>query len=162
MMPPFSPQVDIPAERVDALVQLFEHLSPTQLDQLATLYAPEVHFRDPFNDVNGLAAMRHIFADMYEQLIAPRFSVRHVAAQGSTLYLAWDFDFGIRVMGRTRQQHIEGLSECRWRCHRLPDGRMQWLVHTHWDHWDAATQVYAQLPLVGSLMRWLRRRISAS
>ena len=162
MRSPFSPQVDIPAERVDALVQLFECLAPDQLDQLAALYAPEVRFRDPFNDVKGLAAMRHIFADMYEQLIEPRFSVRHVAAQGNVLYLAWDFDFGVRVMGRTRQQHIEGMSECHWRCDRLSDGRMQWLIHAHWDHWDAATQVYAQLPLVGGLMRWLRRRLSSS
>lgn len=162
MMSPFSPQVDIPTERIDALVHAFENLSPDRLDQLGQLYAPDVHFRDPFNDVKGLAAMRHIFEDMYVQLMAPRFAIRHVAAQGSTLYLAWDFDFSIRVMGQNRSQHIEGLSECRWRCDRLPDGRMQWLIHTHWDHWDSATQVYAQLPVVGNLVRWLRRRISAS
>jgi len=28
----------------------------------------------------------------------------------------------------------------------------------HRDYWDAAGELYAKLPLIGAVMRWLRRR----
>jgi hypothetical protein len=30
----------------------------------------------------------------------------------------------------------------------------------HLDHWDAAAQVYEQIPLLGSVLRVLRRKLS--
>ncbi|MGO1254794.1 MAG: nuclear transport factor 2 family protein, partial [Alcaligenes aquatilis] len=30
------------------------------------------------------------------------------------------------------------------------------------DYWDAAEELYAKLPLLGLLMRWLRRKVSSS
>ena len=34
------------------------------------------------------------------------------------------------------------------------DGR----INFHRDYWDAAEELYEKLPLVGSLMRWLKRQ----
>jgi hypothetical protein len=31
-------------------------------------------------------------------------------------------------------------------------------VNYHRDYWDAAGELYEQLPLVGGLMRWLKKR----
>jgi hypothetical protein len=33
-------------------------------------------------------------------------------------------------------------------------------VAQHRDYWDAAEELYETLPIVGTLMRWLKRRIS--
>jgi len=33
-------------------------------------------------------------------------------------------------------------------------------VTLHRDYWDAANELYAQLPLIGALMRWLRRQLA--
>jgi hypothetical protein len=35
-----------------------------------------------------------------------------------------------------------------------PDGR----IAMHRDYWDAAEELYEKLPLLGGLMRWLKRR----
>ena len=35
-----------------------------------------------------------------------------------------------------------------------PDGR----IAEHRDYWDAAEELYEKLPLLGGLMRWLKRR----
>ena len=37
------------------------------------------------------------------------------------------------------------------------DGRIAW----HRDYWDPAEEVYEKLPLLGGLMRWLKRRAAA-
>jgi hypothetical protein len=35
------------------------------------------------------------------------------------------------------------------------------LITLHRDYWDAAEELYEKLPLLGSLMRWLKRRANA-
>jgi hypothetical protein len=35
------------------------------------------------------------------------------------------------------------------------------LVTLHRDYWDAAEELYEKLPLVGGLMRWLKRRANS-
>jgi hypothetical protein len=37
----------------------------------------------------------------------------------------------------------------------------QGLVTLHRDYWDAAEELYEKLPLVGGLMRWLKRRANS-
>ena len=34
-------------------------------------------------------------------------------------------------------------------------------IELHRDYWDAAEELYAKLPLVGGLMRWLQRRVNS-
>jgi hypothetical protein len=34
----------------------------------------------------------------------------------------------------------------------------QGLVSVHRDYWDAAEELYEKLPLLGALMRWLKRQ----
>jgi hypothetical protein len=36
------------------------------------------------------------------------------------------------------------------------------LVVLHRDYWDTGEELYARLPLLGAVMRWLRRRGSAT
>ncbi|MGA0584669.1 MAG: nuclear transport factor 2 family protein, partial [Castellaniella sp.] len=35
------------------------------------------------------------------------------------------------------------------------------LVSFHRDYWDAAEELYEKLPVLGRLMRWLRKTLSA-
>ena len=42
-------------QAVERLVQFFEQLQPQDLQRLPDLYAPEARFKDPFNEVQGLA-----------------------------------------------------------------------------------------------------------
>ncbi len=133
------------------VVALFEQLTPAALARLGEVYADEVRFVDPFNDVTGLAPMRRIFEHMFETLQAPRFTVLTRFAAGDEAFLTWDFRFR---RGTGAELLIHGGSHLRF----APDGR----VLLHRDYWDAAQQVYEQLPLLGAVLRWLRRRIAAA
>ena len=46
------------------VVRFYETLAPDTLDQLAGLYAADARFKDPFNDVVGIAAITGIFRHM--------------------------------------------------------------------------------------------------
>jgi ketosteroid isomerase-like protein len=138
------------AAAVDALVQWFEHLTPSSVQQLSRFYAPDARFKDPFNEVQGVPAIEAIFVHMFEALMAPRFVVTGRVAQGAQCFLTWEFRFQFRAYHKGEEQVILGAS------HLVFDA--QGLVTLHRDYWDAAEELYEKLPLVGSLMRWLKRR----
>jgi hypothetical protein len=56
------------AARTDAVVHFFEHLQRSELARLGQIYAPQARFRDPFNEVQGLAQIEAIFEHMYRSL----------------------------------------------------------------------------------------------
>ena len=145
-MTPQDPQV------VAALVaRFFEQLTPATLDRLAQIYAADAYFRDPFNEVRGIDAIRAIFEKMYEQLADCRFSMLDTVAAPQAAVLTWNMTFRFRRFRPNVVQTIHGASHLKF------DGRA--LVVYHRDYWDAADELYAKLPVVGALMRYLKRRM---
>ncbi|OIN92508.1 MAG: isomerase [Comamonadaceae bacterium CG1_02_60_18] len=137
---------------VAALVRYFEALSPASLAQLGDYYAPDARFKDPFNDVTGVAAIRRIFEHMFDKLEAPRFVVTAQVQQGPQCFLTWDFFFGFKSYQPGVVQCICGATHL-----VLSDAG---LVTLHRDYWDAAEELYEKLPLVGGALRWLKRRLA--
>ena len=130
-------------------VQLFSDLGsaavPT-LEQLAGIAVEDVHFSDPFNDVRGLAGLQRILEHTRRHVRELSFTVHDTAWSGRTAYLRWTMTGETRVLGQWR---VEGVSEVLF----AADGRVQ----RHVDHWDAGSQFFGRLPLIG----WLLRRLAA-
>ena len=131
------------------IADFFEQLKPADLARLGEIYTDDARFKDPFNEVAGVPAIRRVFEHMYTSLETPRFVVREVIVQGPQCFLAWDFVFRMRRFDRS-EQVIRGGSHLQLG----PDGR----IVMHRDYWDAAEELYEKLPLLGRLMRWLKRR----
>jgi steroid Delta-isomerase len=138
--------------RAQKIVTLFEAFSATDLTRLAEIYAPDARFKDPFNDVQGLSAITAIFAHMFKSLEQPRFVIHDVIVQGDQCFMSWDFVFRMRRFNRD-EQRIRGSSHLKL----TADGSIQ----DHRDYWDAAEELYEKLPLIGGLMRWLKRRVNS-
>jgi len=149
--PPLSqaPQAS-QTEALARLVRFFETISLADLGGISAFYTDDADFKDRFNQVRGVPAITAIFAHMFEQVDAPRFVVRETVLQGDAALLSWDFEFAFRKPLPAGQQCIRGCSHVRF----APDGRVAW----HRDYWDAAEELYEKMPLIGSLMRLLRRR----
>ena len=133
------------------LVQFYTTMSVASLPQLCAIYAPDARFKDPFNDVRGHAAILRIFEHMFAQVDQPRFFVTSQVAQGREAFLTWNFEF--------RMQRFSSVPQCiRGASHLCfgADGRV--LVHR--DYWDAAEELYEKLPVLGALMRWLKRAVN--
>ena len=136
--------------RVQAVVRFFEQLQPSDLPRLGELYAPQAYFKDPFNEVRGLAQIERIFEHMYEALDQPHFVVSDRLMQGQQCFLVWEFRFRFRRFAREQWQVVRGSSHLRFDA----QGRVEF----HRDYWDAAEELYEKIPGLGALMRWLRRQ----
>ena len=140
-------------EAITRVVSFFEQLQPADLADLGQYYAPDGRFKDPFNEVQGLAAIRDIFRHMFATLQHPRFVITGRVVQGQQCFLTWDFLFAFQNFHKGVTQTVRGAS------HLVLNE--QGLVTLHRDYWDAAEELYEKLPLVGSLMRWLKRRANS-
>lgn len=137
------------ADALARYARCFETLDPTRLDALDGLFAPDARFKDPFNDVRGIAAIKGVFEHMYHTLQAPRFEVVDATCENQLGYLHWHFHFQ-----RGAHAHfIDGLSQVTF------DDKLR--VTAHIDYWDPAEQVYRHVPLLGRVLGWVSRRLSA-
>jgi steroid Delta-isomerase len=145
------------AQTTHALVQrvvvFFETLQPATVASMDELYTPDAYFKDPFNEVHGLNAIQRIFSHMYVALDNPHFVVTERVVQGAQCFLVWDFKFRFKRFDTTTDQVVRGTSHLRF----AEDGRISY----HRDYWDAAQELYEKLPLIGSLMRWLKKRANS-
>jgi hypothetical protein len=131
------------------LIDFYQSLTPERVGELPRFYAADAYFKDPFNEVRGVADIERIFARMFRQISQPRFVVTHSCAESSDCFLVWELQFTSRRLSGGPGQTIRGASHLRFDS----SGK----VGYHRDYWDAAEELYARLPAVGWLIRLLRR-----
>ena len=89
--------------RIDRIVTLFETLTAADVARLREVYTPDAKFKDPFNEVQGVAQVQRVFAHMFVALDEPRFVVRDIVVQGDQCFLTWDFVFRFKRLERELQ-----------------------------------------------------------
>lgn len=138
---------------LQAYIRFYTTLSASTVDDLYELAMPDVHFRDPFNDVRSVELMIAIFKDLFAVAEEPRFVIRDSLGAAPHAMLRWDFTFRPRSkMIRTQELwRIEGMSDVRW------NGTGRLIEHI--DFWDSGSAFYEHIPLLGSLVRGVRRRL---
>jgi steroid delta-isomerase len=133
------------------VVAFYEALAPADVDRIGEIYTPDARFRDPFNDVRGVPEIQRIFADMFAKLDDCRFTILETVVDDGGALLIWDMTFRMRAYKPDVVQKIHGASHLKFDA----TGRIAY----HRDYWDAADELYAKLPLIGPVMRFLKRRL---
>jgi hypothetical protein len=140
-----------PRPTLDDMVRWLESLTRESTRDVARYYAEDAYFRDPFNEVRSAPSIERIYAHMFDQVVRPRFRVTGRWPGEDGTMLTWDFMFEMRGSGRT--ETVQGATHLRFGM----DGRIVY----HRDYWDAAGELYERIPLLGALMRGVRRRLRA-
>lgn len=130
-------------------LSLFTHISPEAIENCAPYVADDIHFQDPFNDLRGRAAFQALLRKTLDDVDNPQFAIVD-EAKGKTgiHYVRWTFSGRVKGLGLWQ---VTGMSEL----HYDAEGR----VCLHIDHWDASQQFYARLPIVGWMIRKIRRKL---
>lgn len=137
-------------QRFSEISHFYESLTPERVSNVRTLYSESARFKDPFNDIQGHAAIEKIFHHMYQSLTEPRFVITGQVVEGDQAFLTWEFRFRFKRFDTQKEQVILGTS------HLVLDAQQR--VTLHRDYWDAAEELYEKLPWIGALMRWLKKQ----
>ncbi|WP_248748995.1 nuclear transport factor 2 family protein [Pseudomonas sp. MWU15-20650] len=128
----------------------FATLDKHNLDRLDSLYSADIIFVDPLHEIHGLPAMRHYFAELYSNVSQLRFDFHGFdpVADGEG-YLRWKMSFCHPRLANGKVIQVEGCSHLMWHDK----------VYRHRDYFDAGAMLYEQLPVIGRMIRWLKRRV---
>jgi steroid Delta-isomerase len=139
--------------RIQRIVNFFETLQPSSVARMGEFYTLDAYFKDPFNEVRGLAEVQRIFSHMYVALDVPHFVVTHTITQGDQCFIVWDFKFRFKRFDTVTEQTVRGCSHLTL----TPEGK----ISCHRDYWDAAEELYEKLPIVRVLMKWLKKKANS-
>jgi steroid Delta-isomerase len=142
------------SRELEAVTRFFETLSEQSITDIASLYSADAYFKDPFNEVRGVAQITDIFRQMFIQVSEPRFrvtgAIQNQAEVHGEAFLLWEFSFRFKRFKTDQVQTVRGSSHLRF--------DTQGKIMFHRDYWDAAEELYEKIPLLGGLMRMLKRR----
>ena len=139
--------------KLDALIQFYNDFSPASVARFPEFYSADAWFKDPFNEVRGIAAIQHIFTHMFGQVAEPRFVVTEKVVDANGAMLVWEFFFRMKLWCEGEIQVIRGISHLKFDA----EGKVVY----HRDYWDAAEELYEKLPLIGSIFRFLHKTITS-
>jgi len=130
------------------LATWFESLSPQSLGQIEQFYEAEAYFKDPFNEVRDVARIQLIFQDMFTEFEQPRFVIQEQICDDDKRQsvLTWHFLFN----WRGKAWCIVGSSHLRF-------GSTGVVIY-HRDYWDASEELYEKLPVIGFVLKALKKR----
>jgi steroid Delta-isomerase len=145
------------AEHLQRLSDFYTQISIESVPKLRELYAPDAYFKDPFNEVRGIDAIVKIFSHMFVQIEHPRFEVLSCVSgqigESNEAFLVWLFYWKKDAQGNETAP-IRGSSHVKFDSL----GR----VTFHRDYWDAAEELYETLPLLGTVLRFIKNKLKAS
>ncbi|WP_345549474.1 nuclear transport factor 2 family protein [Microbulbifer aestuariivivens] len=139
---------------IEELQQYYSDFSAVAGDSslLDSLYDEKVVFRDPVHQVEGLPALKRYFSDMSGGLTSCRFEFdRSVLSEGGAC-LPWQMHFSHRQLQGGRELSLRGCSLLHFNDR----------VYYHEDFYDLGAMVYEQVPLLGSVVRGIKKRLGGA
>ncbi len=123
----------------------------TPIESYAEIFDEKIYFEDPFQKVIGLTKVYEVFQHMFDTLHDPRFIIEEVICNQQCAYLRWTFSY--QRSSKHKIEKFTGVSRVQF----LQTGK----VISHIDYWDAAEHIYEKVPLLGALLRMIKKRIRA-
>lgn len=125
----------------------FHEMTIDHVDQVQKLYSTEACFKDPINEVIGADAIQKVMADLFKQLKNVNIAVKDMHGDDRSGFLQWNKHYEFRSKKRT----IPGVSHFRF--------NEQGQVIQQEDFWDASFVLYGEFPMLGAIMRGIRRMV---
>lgn len=129
----------------------FATLNADNLYQLDGLYTNDVIFHDPLHSVHGLTELHGYFTQLYANVQHLDFDFQGYdqVAEGEG-YLRWVMRYRHPRLRGGQLIEVTGCSHLRWSDK----------VYYHRDYFDAGALLYEHLPVLGALVRFLKRRLA--
>jgi len=145
---------DSAAEK-EAIARFSQFIAHMQAESIAEnardVYAENAYFNDTIKELVGNEAIGAYLAESLGATEKVEVEVVDVARSGIDYYYRWVMDIKFRNLNDGNWARSEGMSHIRFDA----AGR----VVLHRDYWDAAGGLFAYMPVIGSVLRWIKGRI---
>lgn len=130
---------------------MYMHFDKKILHVLPDIYSDDIQFRDPLHAVNGLNNLTDYFNGMMDNLLECRFEFHHSleAVERGEAILFWTMHYRHKKIAGGKALELTGNS------HLLFNDK----VYYHRDYFDAGSMLYEHLPVLGAVIRYIKKRV---
>ncbi|RLV61614.1 nuclear transport factor 2 family protein [Parashewanella curva] len=132
------------------IVELYQTLTKQELNKILDVYHEDVVFRDPIHRVVGVDELHEYFQTMYKNTTSCEFDIYETFFDKRNAALYWKMTFINPKINRGNPILVEG--------HSLIRGQGDKVIY-HRDYYDVGEMVYEHVPLLGFMVRKLKRFI---
>jgi hypothetical protein len=139
--------------RLAEIESLFNNFNKETLHLADDFYDPDVVFVDPIVDLKGRDALKAYYADMYENVTSIRFDFSGGFEKDEEAVVFWTMEVRAKGLKGGDPVLLDGSSHIRF-------GGESGKVIYHRDYFDVGAFVYENVPVLGSLVRYAKKRLS--
>lgn len=133
---------------LEQFVDTYQQLNKQNLDSLREVYHPDVVFIDNLHHLEGVDQLIHYFEGQYSNLNSCTFEILQAHQRDEDAWLIWDMRFAHTKLRRGKEITVNGASHL-----KLNDK-----VSYHRDYFDMGATLYEHLPIIGSVISWIKQR----
>lgn len=133
-------------ERFKAFYQDVRH---PQLDKIDDVYTEDVWFKDPVHELRGAEKLHTYLSTMSINVHSGRFEYLDQVMSENTAYVKWNMHFKHPKLGN-KTITVRGVSQVKFNER----------IYFHEDVYDLGELLYEHVPLLGVVVRGLKKRLA--
>lgn len=137
------------SDRIARFQALFSETPPDIDTLMEECYHRKVLFRDPLVERRGTEALAEYLRSAYQNVTRCEFDFGEPASSQGSVIIPWNMTLEHPRLARGAPIIVEGAS--------LLQGDGDRIVF-HRDYYDAGQLLYENLPVLGRIIRWIRRQ----
>ena len=130
----------------------FTQLNSENIDIVEQFYASKTTFVDPLGTIQGVAALRDYYQNLYASVKEISFEFPSVVENGETVFAAWRMDMKVKKLNGGKSMVLEGCS----RIHFDPETN---LALFHQDYFDMNAFIYRYIPAVNLITSYVNKKL---
>lgn len=137
------------AHWLQKFITTYSELGTKDFSVLSEIYATEVEFVDPLHRISGLDSLVRYFEHLYTNVASCQFAIEHVIESEQEAALYWTMTYQHKRLNGGKAISVEGHSHL-----KAENG----LVLYHRDYLDVGAMLYEHVPLLGNVIRTIKKR----
>lgn len=136
-------------EPLNRFIEVYGSLTADTVDRLDEVYSEAIEFIDPLHQISGLSDLKQYMKLMYANVSNYSIDIRSSIAEGNEAFLTWEMRFRHPKLRAGAMIEFEGSSHLRF------DDKITF----HRDYYDAGQMLYEHIPLIGTVIRSIKKRV---
>ena len=133
---------------VDNFKSVYANLDASNITLVESIYAGNVTFIDPFHVIKGRTRLITYFSKLYKNVENCQFTFNEVYEKSSSAMIIWK----MALKHRSLSKHIIEVCGSTQICFAEK-------IHFHRDYFDAGQMVYENIPVIGSVVKHIKRKV---
>lgn len=136
---------------LESFFEVYTKLDAQNVHLLEHIYSADISFIDPAHKIEGLDALKKYFSELYQNVSSVSFNFTHHQHLENDAYIQWQMTLCHPRLNSNREIVVPGASYLNF--------NNKGKVSFHRDYFDLGTMLYEQLPLMGSIIKRIKRKL---